>query len=136
MTLIQTIDFNLIGDERGSLISLEQQKDIPFVIQRIYYIFDTKENVSRGYHAHKELEQVAVCVKGSCRFILDDGKNREEYVLNSPSKGLYIDNNKWREMHDFSKDCVLMVLASKYYDEADYIRDYAEFLKGVGNEQK
>lgn len=130
MTLIKTISFKLIGDERGSLISLEQQKEIPFEIKRIYYIFDTQESVSRGYHAHKELEQVAVCIKGSCRFILDDGKVREEVILNSPSIGLYIDNYKWREMHDFSNDCVLMVIASNHYDESDYIRNYQEFLKG------
>lgn len=129
MKLINTIEFKKLGDERGSLISLEQHKNIPFEVKRIYYIFGTKEGVSRGFHAHKNLEQVAICVKGSCRFLLDDGKNKEEIVLNDPSIGLYISNVTWREMHDFSEDCVLIVLASELYDESDYIRDYNEFLK-------
>lgn len=127
MSLIKTIELDLLGDERGSLISLEENKNIPFEIKRVYYILDTVQGVARGFHAHKNLQQVAVCVKGSCRFILDDGAHRESVVLDSPSIGLYIDNNKWREMHDFSEDCVLMVLASEHYDEADYIRDYDKF---------
>lgn len=126
--MMKIIDFKCLGDDRGSLISLEQHKNIPFEIKRIYYIFDTKQGVARGFHAHKNLQQVAICVKGSCRFILDDGYVREEVILNSPGKGIYIDNFKWREMHDFSEDCVLMVLASHHYDEEDYIRDYESFI--------
>ncbi|MTC30468.1 WxcM-like domain-containing protein [Providencia alcalifaciens] len=129
MKLINTIEFKKLGDDRGSLISLEQHKNIPFEVKRIYYIFGTKEGVSRGFHAHKNLEQVAICVKGSCRFLLDDGKNKEEIILNDPSVGLYINNVTWREMHDFSEDCVLIVLASELYDESDYIRNYTEFKK-------
>lgn len=131
MSLIKTIEFDLLGDDRGSLISLEENENIPFNIKRVYYIFGTEQGVARGFHAHKNLQQVAICVKGSCRFILDNGTNRESVVLDSPSVGLYIDNNKWREMHDFSEDCVLMVLASNYYDEEDYIRDYDDFLRVV-----
>ncbi|KAB2823514.1 sugar 3,4-ketoisomerase [Aliivibrio finisterrensis] len=131
MSLIKTIEFDLLGDDRGSLISLEENKNIPFDIKRVYYIFGTEQGVARGFHAHKNLQQIAICVKGSCRFILDNGKCRESIVLDSPSVGLYIDNNKWREMHGFSEDCVLVVLASDYYDEADYIRDYDEFKKAV-----
>ncbi|WP_114634236.1 sugar 3,4-ketoisomerase [Vibrio splendidus] len=126
--MIKTFRFNVLGDERGSLVSLEEFGNIPFEIRRVYYIFDTKSQISRGFHAHKNLEQVAICVKGSCRIILDDGQSRESVVLDSPSKGLYIDNSKWREMHDFSQDCVLLVLASNAYDESDYIRDYDDFL--------
>ena len=88
-------------------------------------------SVSRGFHAHKNLRQVAVCVAGSCRFILDDGTKKEEVVLNSPATGLLIQGIVWREMHDFSSDCVLMVLADKYYDESDYIRKYDDFLGAV-----
>jgi dTDP-4-dehydrorhamnose 3,5-epimerase-like enzyme len=128
MSIIKIINFNVLGDDRGSLISLEQYENVPFEIKRIYYIFDTEKGVSRGFHAHINLEQLAVCVKGSCRFILDDGEKREELLLDSPTKGLYINNNKWREMHDFSEDCVLMVLASELFDEGDYIRDYDQFL--------
>ncbi|PSV46790.1 sugar 3,4-ketoisomerase [Photobacterium indicum] len=127
MSLIKLIKLNPLGDDRGSLISLEEGINIPFEIKRVYYIFDTKSGVSRGYHAHKNLEQVVVCVKGSCRFILDDGDSKEEVTLNRPDVGLYIDNMTWREMHEFSEDCVLVVLASNIYDESDYIRDYQEF---------
>jgi dTDP-4-dehydrorhamnose 3,5-epimerase-like enzyme len=133
VSLVQLIDFKPLGDERGELISLEQNGNIPFEIKRVYYIFNTQEGVARGYHAHKALEQVAVCVKGSCLFVLDDGDHKESVKLDSPSTGLYIGNNTWREMHDFSKDCVLMVFASELYDESDYIRDYDEFLKVVSN---
>lgn len=129
MSLINLIEFKTLGDDRGSLISLEQNKNIPFEIKRIYYIFGTKENVSRGFHAHKNLQQVAVCLSGSCRFVLDNGEKREDIILNSPDKGLYISNYMWREMHDFSPDCVLIVLASDFYLESDYIRNYDDFLK-------
>lgn len=128
MSLLKTIDFPLLGDERGSLISLETNKQIPFDIKRVYYIYGTENDVARGFHAHKQLQQVAVCVAGKCRMILDDGKNREEMWLDSPAKGLLIEDMVWREMHDFSDDCVLLVIASEHYDEADYIRNYQEFL--------
>ncbi|MGL4675450.1 MAG: WxcM-like domain-containing protein [Wohlfahrtiimonas sp.] len=129
MSLINLIEFPVLGDERGSLIALETMKNIPFDIKRVYYIFGADQNTPRGFHAHKELQQVAICVAGRCRMILDDGYTKEEVWLDSPNKGLIIGNNIWREMHDFSKDCVLLVLANNYYDESDYIRDYDEFLK-------
>lgn len=128
MGLVNVVLFNVLGDDRGSLISLEAGKNIPFDVKRVYYIFGTKSGVSRGFHAHKDLRQVAVCVAGSCRFILDDGRERAEIHLDSPDKGLLIDGLTWREMHDFSEDCVLMVLADQHYDESDYIRDYEAFL--------
>jgi dTDP-4-dehydrorhamnose 3,5-epimerase-like enzyme len=133
VSLIKTINFKPLGDERGSLVALEGSKVVPFDIKRVYYIFDTKQGVSRGFHAHRNLKQVAVCVTGSCRFILDNGKQREEFVLDKSTIGLLIDDLIWREMYDFSPDCVLLVLASEYYDEADYIRDYQAFLKAVNN---
>lgn len=128
MGLVKVVPFNVLGDDRGSLISLEARKKIPFDIKRVYYIFGTKCGVARGFHAHKNLRQVAVCVAGSCRFILDDGRERAEVHLDSPDKGLLIEGLIWREMHDFSEDCVLMVLADQHYDESDYIRDYETFL--------
>jgi dTDP-4-dehydrorhamnose 3,5-epimerase-like enzyme len=131
VSLIKTISLKSLGDERGSLVALEGNKSVPFDIKRVYYIFGTKEGVSRGFHAHKNLKQLAVCVTGSCRFVLDNGKSREEIILDSATTGLVIEDLTWREMHDFSPDCVLMVLASEYYDEADYIRDYNEFLKSL-----
>ena len=122
------------GDERGQLVALEGGKDIPFEIKRVYYMYDTGEGVRRGYHAHRSLEQILVCIHGSCWVMLDDGRERKEVPLERPYEGLYIGPGMWREMHDFSPDAVLMVLASELYDEADYIRDYDEFLSSVGKE--
>jgi dTDP-4-dehydrorhamnose 3,5-epimerase-like enzyme len=131
MSLLKWLDLKILGDERGSLVAIEELKDIPFEIRRVYYIFGTKKNVSRGFHAHKNLQQLAVCLSGKCRMILDDGKIREEAWLDSSDKGLLIGSMIWHEMHDFSPDCVLLVLASEHYDESDYIRDYDDFLKQV-----
>jgi len=133
VSLIKTISFKLLGDEDGSLVSLEGNKTVSFDIKRVYYIFGTKKGVSRGFHAHRNLKQVAICVTGSCRFILDNGRLREEVVLDKSTTGLLIDDLTWREIYDFSPDCVLMVLASEHFDELDYIRDYQEFLKAVNN---
>ncbi|WP_111640058.1 sugar 3,4-ketoisomerase [Marinomonas shanghaiensis] len=131
MSLIQLIDFSPLGDERGSLVALEGLKSVPFEIKRVYYIFATQQGVSRGFHAHKRLKQVAVCVTGRCRLVLDDGNQREAVWLDSPTKGILIEEMVWREMYDFSEDCVLLLLASEYYDEADYIRDYADYIETV-----
>lgn len=123
------ITFDPHADARGKLVAIEANKDIPFEIKRVYYMFDTLPNESRGFHAHKTLEQVIIAMDGACRFVLDDGTNREEVVLNRPDVGLYIGQNMWREMHDFSYGCKLVVLASEYFDEKEYIRTYDEFLK-------
>ena len=130
-SLINILDFTIKGDERGSLIAFEVGQNIPFGVKRVYYIFGTKAGVGRGFHAHRVLHQVAICVSGSCRLVVDDGTRREEVILDSPDKGLLIEDFVWREMHDFSEDCVLLVLASEHFDEADYIRDYQTFLKAV-----
>lgn len=127
----EIIHFKEITDGRGCLVALEELKNIPFLIKRVYYIYDTPVNTRRGYHAHNELQQVAVCVKGSCSFLLDNGKERINFNLDSPDKGLFISSMIWREMYDFSEDCVLMILASELYDEKDYIRSYSDFIKEV-----
>ncbi len=124
-----TYDFKVRGDERGSLIAIEENRDIPFAIRRVYYIFATGAGVTRGLHAHRDLRQVMVCIHGSCRVWLDDGKEKISVPLASNSQGLLLDRMMWHEMYDFSPDCVLLVLASDFYDESDYIRDYAEFLR-------
>lgn len=129
MSLIKWVDFPALGDERGSLVALEAEKTVPFVIKRVYYIFGTQIEASRGFHAHRNLQQVAICVTGKCRMVLDDGEQRQEAWLDSPTKGLIVGDLVWREMHNFSHDCVLLVLASEHYDENDYIRDYDEFLR-------
>ena len=129
---IKLLPLQTHGDERGSLIALEQDKNIPFEIKRVYYLFNTSSDVRRGFHAHKNLTQVVVAVRGSCRFLLDDGKEKITLLLDNPAQGLLIDSCIWREMYDFSEDCVLMVLANHLYDESDYIRNYDEFLKVYG----
>jgi len=126
---IQIINFPLLGDDRGSLVALEAKFTVPFEVKRVYYIFGTKFGVSRGFHAHRELQQVAICVTGKCRMLVDDGMRREEVWLDSPTKGLLIGDLVWREMHDFSPDCVLLVLANQHYNENDYIRSYDEFKR-------
>jgi dTDP-4-dehydrorhamnose 3,5-epimerase-like enzyme len=131
MKLGRLINFEVKGDERGNLIALEGNKNIPFEIKRVYYIYGTEKGVRRGFHAHKNLKQIAVCVSGSCKFLLDDGEKKEVVLLDSPDKGLFINKMIWREMFDFSENCVLIVLASDYYDESDYIRDYDKFLKEI-----
>ena len=122
------------GDERGQLVAIEEQKDLPFDIKRVYYIYDTLPGVRRGFHAHRNLQQILVCVSGSCKIHLDDGTQTQEVTLDDPNPGLYIANNMWREMYDFTPGAVLLVLASQYYDEADYIRNYEDFLKMIREE--
>lgn len=130
MSLIKWVDFQSLGDTRGSLVALEigMEKAVPFDIKRVYYIYQTGEGVSRGFHAHRNLKQVAMCVAGQCRMVLDNGKEREEVWMNSATRGLLIESMVWREMHDFSRNCVLVVLASEHYDESDYIRNYETFV--------
>ena len=131
MSLIQWIELPNLGDQRGGLVVAETCKNIPFDLKRLYYIFDAKSDVPRGFHAHKELHQIAFCIKGKCKMLMDNGFAKEEVWLDQPNKGLQIPPMIWHEMHDFSEDCVLLVLASEHYDESDYIRDYADFIKAA-----
>ena len=124
------------GDERGQLIALEELKDIPFKIKRVYYMYDTQMNVVRGKHAHKKLEQILVCIHGKCKIKLDNGFEKKIVLLERPYEGLYVANDIWREMYDFSSDAVLLVFASELYDEDDYIRDYEEFKKFVSDKKE
>lgn len=128
----EKMTFAVHGDDRGSLIALENGHNLPFDVKRVYYIFNTKAGVSRGFHAHRHLKQVLVAMSGSCRVVCEYGGERREYVLNRQDEGLLIEGLVWREMHDFSSDCVLVVLADDYYDAADYIRDYETFKKEDG----
>lgn len=125
------MDMTVHGDARGKLIALEGLRDLPFEIKRVYWIYDTLPNEERGKHSHTNMEQIIVCMDGSCEFELDDGATRSSVVLNRPDIGLYIGKNIWRVMKNFSYGCKLMVLASDYYDEKEYIRDYDQFLKTV-----
>lgn len=130
---IKFIPLQAHGDDRGSLIALEEGKNIPFQVKRVYYLFNTKDGVRRGFHAHKTLKQVAIAVRGSCRFLLDDGRESVDILLDNPEQGLLIESFMWREMYDFSDDCVLVVLADQFYDESDYVRDYSQFIEELNN---
>ena len=124
------INFKKIGNiDVGFLIALEGNREVPFNIKRIYYIYNVPKKIKRGSHAHKTLEQVIICMSGSVKIKVDDGSEKNIFKLSNQSKGLYIGSGVWREMYDFKNNSVLLVLASDYYDESDYIRDYKKFLE-------
>jgi dTDP-4-dehydrorhamnose 3,5-epimerase-like enzyme len=125
---IERIQLQKHGDDRGMLIALEQDRNVPFEIRRVYYLFATNGDVHRGQHAHRHLHQLAVPVRGSVTVLLDDGNGPVEVLLDDPAQGLLIGRMVWRELYNFSRDCVLMVLADQLYDPTDYITDYAQFL--------
>ncbi|MGG3284299.1 sugar 3,4-ketoisomerase [Paenibacillus solani] len=122
------IPLKQLGDERGLLTVLEENITIPFEIKRVYYIYGTEEGVSRGMHAHYKTRQVLIAVSGSCTILLDDLSRKTEVILDDPNKALLLEPNDWHEMYNFSPDCVLLVLASHFYDSEDYIRDYDSFV--------
>lgn len=126
----------LRGDERGSLVPVEAGRQVPFDIRRVYTVFATKPGVLRGFHAHLATEQMAIAVAGGCTMILDDGLERRSVRLDRPDLALTIPPMIWHEMEDFTPDCVLMVLADAFYDEADYIRDYRRFLDVAGERRR
>lgn len=125
------IEFPVVNDHRGNLCFIEGGEHIPFAIERVYYLFDVPGGAERGGHAHEELEQIIVAMSGSFDLVLDDGNEKKRVHLNRSHYGVYVGNNVWREMDNFSSGSVCMVLASRRYDEADYIRDYGEFLRKV-----
>ncbi|WP_312739402.1 FdtA/QdtA family cupin domain-containing protein [Cedecea neteri] len=128
---IEFIPLQMHGDERGSLVALEETKNVPFEIKRVYYMFNTQDGIRRGFHAHKKLIQLAIPVRGSCKFLMDDGSEKLDVILDNPASGLLIEPMVWHEMYDYSEDCVLLVLASDHYDESDYVRDYEQFKRMV-----
>ena len=128
---VQLVPIPQRGDARGQLSVAELGGALPFVVRRVYWIHGTQPGISRGFHAHKQLRQVCVCVAGSVRISLFDGRREESVILDSSAQGLLIGPALWHEMHDFSPDCVLMVFADAEYDEADYIRDRDQFLRHV-----
>lgn len=125
------IDLPKITDERGNLTFVEGNKHIPFGIKRIYYLYDVPGGESRGGHAHKSLQQFIIAASGSFDVILDDGLERKRFHLNRSYYGLYVPSMVWRELNNFSSGSVCLVLASEYYDENDYIREYETFKKIV-----
>ena len=125
------IDLPLIHDPRGDLTFIEGRKHIPFGIARVYYLYNVPVDAHRGGHAHRDLEQVVFALSGSFRVTVDDGRERTHHWLRDPRKGLFLGSMIWREMDSFSQGAVCMVLASRSYDEADYYRNYHEFLRAV-----
>lgn len=124
-------EFKVLGDHRGQLVALEANRQIPFDVKRVFYIYGTQEGIPRGNHSHYKTKQFLVAVNGNCKVTLDNGKNKETFDLNRPNLGLFQDALIWGSMHDFSSDCVLMVLADEYYNASDYITNYDKFLEIV-----
>ncbi|RED38162.1 WxcM-like protein [Winogradskyella eximia] len=127
---VSLIEIPKVHDERGFLAVVEKDA-IPFAIKRVYYLYDVPTESSRGGHAHKEQQSVIIALSGSFEVIVDDGNNKKRIMLNKPNQGLYIPTHIWREIDNFSSGSVCLVLASTDYDEAEYIRDYDQFLLSV-----
>ena len=128
------IDLPKITSSLGNLTAIESGQQVPFGIQRVYYLYDVPGGAERGEHAHRELQQLIIAMSGSFDVILDDGYNKQRFHLNRPYQGLYVRTLIWRELDNFSSGSVCMVLASNRYDEADYYRNYDEFLCALTNE--
>lgn len=129
------IDFPKIMDLRGNLTVVEGMKNVPFDIKRAYWVYDVPGGESRGGHAHKECREMIIAVSGSFDVTLDNGTEKTTYHLNHPYQGLFVDTGIWRTLDDFSSGAVCLVLASEYYEEEDYIREYYNFIKykGINN---
>ena len=130
MNKVKMLDFKQHGDERGHLVVVEGNTDIPFEIKRVFYIYGSDKDVIRGQHANRKTEFVLINVAGKSKVKVKDGEGNEAiYCLNRPHTGVYLPTMVWKEMYDFSEDSVLLVLASEHYDNSEYIRDYTQFKK-------
>lgn len=125
------IEFPQNGDERGHLVIVEGNQDIPFAIKRVFYIYGSDKDVIRGRHANYNTEFVLINVAGTSKVRVDDGSRQKVFDLNRPHIGIYLPKLVWKDMYDFSPDSVLLCLASEHYDANEYIRDYDEYLKVV-----
>ncbi len=132
--LYRKLQFADLGDERGKLVVAEGEIDIPFPINRVFYIYGSDNEVVRGQHANRNSEFVLINVAGSSKVMITDGENKEVVTLSRPMEGLYIPKMVWKEMYDFSPDSVLLVLASTHYDGSEYIRDYEEYKAMIKRE--
>ena len=117
------------GDERGGLIPFEKDKNVPFEVTRAFYIYDTKPSTPRGAHANRKSQFLMVVISGSCKVLVDDGKEKAVIELNRPNQALWLDKMMWKEMYDFSYNAILLVLSDEKYDETEYIRNYSDYLK-------
>jgi hypothetical protein len=128
------VELPKISDPRGNLTFIEGGRHVPFDFQRMYYLYDVPGGAERGGHAHKALHQLIIAMSGSFDVLLDDGRNKKQFHLNRSYYGLYVCPFIWRELNNFSSGSVCVVLASNTYDEADYYRDYSEFLQAIGSQ--
>lgn len=135
MELCRLLDFKDLGDERGKLVVIEGEHDIPFEIKRVFYIYGSDPNVVRGQHANKQSEFVLVNVSGKSKVRVTDGVSEYIVELNKPMQGIYIPKMIWKDMYDFSSDSVLLVITNTHYNKEEYIRDYNEYLKIMGIKQ-
>ena len=125
------IELPKISDPRGNLTFIEGDRHVPFEIKRVYYLYDVPGGANRAGHGHKQLQQLMIAMSGSFDVEVDDGSNKRTYHLNRSYYGLYLPPMLWRQIDNFSSGSVCMVLASDYYDEDDYYRDYSDFLAAV-----
>lgn len=136
MNRVRMLDFNQKGDDRGHLVIVEGGLDIPFDIKRVFYIYGSDANVTRGQHANRKTEFVLINVAGTSKVKVKDGEGNEAiFCLNRPHTGIYIPNMVWKDMYDFSEDSVLLVLASEHYDGEEYIRDYNKFIAEIRSQK-
>ena len=132
MNKVKMLEFPQRGDERGHLVIVEENQDIPFEIKRVFYIYGSDADVVRGQHANRESEFVLINVAGKSKIKVKDGEGNEAiYCLNRPHTGIYLPTMVWKDMYDFSADSVLLVLASTHYDPNEYIRNYEDFVKEI-----
>lgn len=134
-SLIRSIEIPKIADD--CYLCFAQHPDhIPFIVKRIYYIYKAQLSLPRGSHAHYKTRQILFCIQGSIKIILDDGRKRNKVILNQPETGIFLDKMIWHEMHNFQKDTILLVLASRKYEDKDYIRNYEQFIAIVDGKNK
>jgi dTDP-4-dehydrorhamnose 3,5-epimerase-like enzyme len=129
------IEFPQLGDERGQLVVVEQLKEVPFEMKRIFYIYGTKEKVVRGQHANRFSQFFLINLNGNCKVKVDDGRNQEVIILDKPHTGVYLDKMVWKDMYDFSPDSILLVISSELYDKTEYITDYGQFIQEVNRNE-
>lgn len=129
----KVLTFPKVTDFRGNLSFIEENRQVPFDIKRVYYLYDVPSGATRGGHAHKQLQQLIIALSGSFDVILDDGFKKRKFFLNRPHYGVYIPPKIWRELENFSSNSVALALVSEVYDESDYIREYSDFKKMVKN---
>lgn len=134
-SLIRFINIPKISDD-CFLYFVQNPDHIPFIIKRVYYILKSRPNLPRGSHAHYKTQQILFCIQGNIKMVLDDGRKREEVTLNQPETGIFLDKMIWHEMHNFQRDTILLVLASRKYEDKDYIRNYEQFLAIVNGKSK